>query len=98
MRVYGDQAQALPKRAIKIFPKFIEVFDLDLREVITKLIMALQGDDEADAGKPADLGMEEVDWEETDTGTIDGPGVETPLNRGNLGMHWDILKQYVDSS
>lgn len=92
MRVYGDQPQSLPRRANKVFPKFIEVFDLDLRDVITKLIMALQGDDEADAGKSSDLGGEEVDWEEPDLTAIEGPGVETHISSGT-GIDWDILKR-----
>lgn len=96
MRLYGDQNQTLPRRATKLFPKFTEVFDLDLRDVITKLVMALQGDDDADAGKPSDLVAEDMEWEETDLAIIEGPGADLPVG-GGMGMEWGILKQSVNS-
>lgn len=92
MRITGDTNQTLPRRANKLFPKFTEVFELDLRDVITRLVMALQGDDEADAGKPADLLADEPEWDETDLATIEGPGVNTQIS-GGMGMNWGILKQ-----
>ena len=94
MRVYGDKPQTLPRRANKTFPKFIEVFDLDIRDVSIRLIMALQGDDEADGGKPSAQVEEEVDWDEINFGAVAKPAAESPISRG-MEMDWNVLKQYV---
>lgn len=92
MRISGDKNETLPRRANKLFPKFTEVFELDLRDVITRIVMGLQGDDEADAGKPADLLADEPEWEETDLAIMEGPGVDARIS-GGMGMDWDILRQ-----
>lgn len=77
-----------------MLPRYSEAFDIDLRDLVTKLVMSLQGDDEANAGQPADGAGDEVDWEEHEL-VMDDPGVVAHISSTHMGMDWDRLKQCV---
>lgn len=65
----------VPKRSARCFPRFNEIFDLDIEGAVTALVMSLQGDDEIDGGASRML--------------IDGQGSSSASEDGDEGEEWE---------
>jgi hypothetical protein len=95
----------VPKRASRAFARVSEIFRLDIREVVTALIMSLQGDDDIDGGASGVLDEDEgnisSDGEEEEWELEDPDGLEyIPAAIASGGsraaaMDWDLLKMWV---
>ena len=84
----------LPRRAQATVSRFQAIFDVDLYSLVTKIIMSLQGDDEAGGGTPGENDDEEIfeDW------PIEPPGRGFEVASGatgDLGRNWALLKESV---
>lgn len=91
-----EQASRVPRRVERSLPKFSKVFDLDLKELVMKLVMSLQGDDEADGGKPTDMIVDEGgDWDAHDVLLHNDRVLANEMNSGSSSMDFQVLKQWV---
>jgi hypothetical protein len=94
-----------PKGSARKFDRFSEIFDMDIKAVVTALITSLQGDDEIDGGaskmlidgggsSSASEQEEEDDWEIEEPESQDY--MPMPMTAGSStstgGMDWDLLK------
>lgn len=64
----------LPRRSKSTFSRFQSVHEMNLQTVITKIIMSLQGDDDADGGTPPVTHGQDHTAEEEEGGDGDGDG------------------------
>jgi hypothetical protein len=95
----------IPKRVSRAFARFSDIFRLDIREMVTALIMSVQGDDDIDGGASGVLNEDEgnmsSDGEEEEWEIEDPDGLEyipsTIASGGARGavMDWDLLKMWV---
>lgn len=88
--IYADPGSPPHRRSSYSFPRFSEIFDMDMKGAITKLIESLQGNDEACGGQPTDVELEEL--EDRDLGLEeDVIGKEDPA--ASMLFEMDLLKK-----
>jgi hypothetical protein len=91
----------LPRRASKIFNRFSDIYDLDITQAVTALVMALQGDEEIDGGaNPHQPGaddeagassseMDETNWDEEEVGYEPEIPAHISMNESQAGTGID---------
>lgn len=88
--LFADEEVSL--RTQRVFERFSSVYDLSTRDVVQRIVLALQGDDEINGGElqdSQDLELEEPGgWEEPARGFETAKGAE-----GDLGRNWTVLKE-----
>ena len=85
------QSADATKRQTRCFGRFAKVYGLDIREVVLKLLAALQGDDEARGGRPPVTGGDETDEDVEEAW-------EANRDRSAIEIHApdvELLKRYV---
>lgn len=88
-----EQTVRVPRRVDRSLPRFTEIFDLELKDLVLRLVMALQGDDDADGGKPTDVVPDETEWEEHGLVLEEQRDLPMEVSTANTSMDWEVLRQ-----
>jgi ubiquitin-conjugating enzyme E2 Q len=88
----------------RVFSRFEAVYNLDVFSLVERIVCALQGDEEANGGEPADVSDEEMGYADIGEGDDYEPGA-IGIGRGfeiarggvvDLSRHWGKIKEHFE--